>query len=96
MDNLNNLVPALSRDRQKQKSEKYLKGTLSLRGEGDKSCSNLAPGKQKLPFAKQTAPGALIHSKVRLGAVLSHPVGSYHPAPCLYLSGCSHLVSSGI
>lgn len=34
MATLNNLVPALSRDRQKQRTENYLKRTLSLRGEG--------------------------------------------------------------
>lgn len=104
MDNLNSLVPALSRDRQKHRTENYLKRTPGLRGGGKAvnerrliigSDSNLTPGKQKLPFAKPTAPRVSIHLKVRIRAVASNPAGSLPPRTPLYLSGCSHPASCG-
>lgn len=61
-----------------------------------KSCSNLAPGKQELLFAKQTALRVSIHLKVRIWAALSNPAGSLPRRTLLYLSGCSHLASCGI
>lgn len=61
-----------------------------------KSCSNLAPGKQKLLFAKQTALRLLTDVQVRTWSVLSKPAGTLPPDTPLYLSGCSHPLSCGI
>lgn len=49
-----------------------------------KSCSNLAPGKQKLLFAKETALRFLTDIQVRTWAVLSKPAGT-SPPHCTYL-----------